>query len=38
MEYPEVKHKLAHQSMGDKGFTEEELLRHAPKVVAAYVF
>lgn len=33
MEYPEVKHTLAHHSMGAKRLAEEELLRHAPKVV-----
>ncbi|KAL2676509.1 hypothetical protein Neosp_010269 [[Neocosmospora] mangrovei] len=33
MQYPEVKHMLAHQVMRDKRLTEEELLRHAPKVV-----
>ncbi|UPK94633.1 hypothetical protein LCI18_005568 [Fusarium solani-melongenae] len=33
MEYPEVKHKLAHQVMRDKRLTEDELLRYAPKAV-----
>lgn len=33
MAYPEVKHKLAHQVMRGKRLTEEELLRHEPKVV-----